>query len=699
MTSSFAIQPLLRPRSVAIVGASDDPSRAGGRPLHYLLNGGFKGRIVPINPKRATVQGLQALNSILDLQDPVDCAVLAVSADQTVNALRECAHAGVKSAVIFSSGFGEAGEVGKERQAELVEIGRQANMRILGPNCLGLYDTASRAFLTMSGLFQDKFPERGSLGVVSQSGGYAGQVAFVANKRGIRIGSWVTTGNEADIDLSEILMAYAGDPNISTVMAYIEGIRDGCRFVDALRALHTARKPMIAFKVGSSLSGSEAIASHTASMAGEDAVYDAVFEEFGVQRVQSTEEALDIVHAAGIAGLPRGTRFAAVSTSGGLGGQLADLAEENGLDMPRTSRGLAAELTAIAPLGAAANPVDVSGQVVNDPTIMGRSVAALGASGQYDLVHCFIGFSAGIGWLSERYLETMAVGAKAARDLFKIATISGSDDLIQRYENMGYAVFEEPARGIRAAAALARIARSFSVREALPTHSDASIKAIAGSEPESLILDAAGIKRPQSIIAADEFAAVDAAATLGGSVVLKIMSPDIPHKTEMGGVTLNLRGEAALREAAAEMIRTVRERAPKARIEGLEVSTMITGGIECVLAWHSDPVFGPIVTFGMGGVLVEVLQDTAIHRAPVTEAAARSMILSLRSRKLFEGYRRATAVDIDAVAGVIARFSQVAASLYSDVPEFEINPLLVREGKEPAIALDTLLRLRGDRHG
>lgn len=601
----------------------------------------------------------------------------------------------MKAVVIFSSGFGEADAAGRDRQAALVDIARRSGMRILGPNCLGAYNTRSRAFLTMSGLFQDRFPEPGTVGVVSQSGGYAGQLAYVAGKRGIGIGNWVTTGNEADVDMSEILLAYAEDATIATVLAYIEGIRSGPKFLEALAALKAARKPLIAFKVGSSASGSKAVASHTASMAGQDAVYDAVFAEFGVRRVQSTEEALDILYAASVAGLPRGKRFAAVSTSGGLGGQLADLAEANGLDMPQTSAPLAASLRDIAPLGSAINPIDVSGQVVNDPTIMGRSVAALGASGQYDLLHCFIGFSAGIGWLSQGYLDTMKQGAAAAPDMFKIASVSGSDGLVRQYEDMGYAVFEEPARGIRAAAALALISQSFA--DAGQPENGASLQLPGLGATADSVLSVAGIERPPTLFAANAAEAAAAMERLGGSVVLKIVSPDIAHKTEVGGVVLGLKNAAAVKMAAAEMGLTVRMRAPTARIAGFEVTSMLTDGIECVLAWHLDAVFGPIVTFGIGGTLVEIQKDTTIHRAPLSRLQARSMIRSLRSSKLFEGYRGTPAVDIDALTDVIVRFSKAASVLCDVMPEFEINPLLVRAGEAP-VALDTLSRLGGCRH-
>lgn len=665
---------LLAPRSVAVVGASDDPARTGGRPLHYLLTGGFEGRIVAVNPHRDRVQGLTAVPSLREA-GPVDCAILAVSAERTPAALQDAAATGVRAAVIFSAGFGEAGSEGSLRQAEIAAIARQSGIRLLGPNCLGLYNLRSRAFLTMTALFQDGFPASGDLGVVSQSGGYAGQLAYLARQRGIGIGAWVTTGNEADVDLAEVLMAYAGDPGIRTVLAYIEGVKSGPRFVAALDALRRAGKPLIVFKVGSSATGAAAVSSHTAAMAGEDAIYDALFREFGAARVSSTEAALDIAYAAQF-GRPAGRRFAAVSTSGGIGGQLADLAEAAGLAMPPTPLPLAATLAGIAPLGSARNPVDVSGQVVNDPSIMGRSVAALVASGSYDILHAFIGFSAGTGWLADSYRTTMTEAARSS-DCRLIATISGPPDLIASYERAGYAVFEEPARGVAALAALAGMTGEDPAAPAPP---------VLGDTRDATLLAAAGIALPARRLVPTAAEAGAAAHEIGGKLVLKIVSPDIAHKTDVGGVALDLTA-GGVAAAASAMWATVTTRRPEARLTGFEIAEMLPAELDLILAWHSDPVFGKIISFGLGGVLVEVMADTVLHRAPVSETAARGMIDRLQMRRLFDGYRGTPAADLPALAGLIARFSQVALAA-EDVETFEINPLRLT-GKGP-VALDVL---------
>lgn len=687
-----SIDVLMNPQSVAVIGASDDPSRAGGRPLYYLLNGGFRGEIIPVNSRRDKVQGIEALSSIRDLNKPVDCAILALGAESTLESLRDCAAMGVRSAVVFAAGFGEAGAPGLQRQAEMQTIANESGMRILGPNCLGIYNLASRSFLTMSGLFQDGFPESGPLAVASQSGGYAGQLAYVARKRGIEIGAWVTTGNEADVDISEVLEFYASDPAVSTVLAYIEGIKDGPRFIGALEALRAACKPVIAFKVGSSLRGAEAVASHTAAISGEDASYEAVFAEFGVQRVRSTEEALDIAYALRF-GLPRGRRYAAVTTSGGIGGQLADLAEANGLHMPETNPALHSILSDIAPLGSANNPVDVSGQVVNDATIMGRSVKALATSDQYDIVHSFIGFSAGIGWLAKPYLSTMTDAASAARPgTYKIASISGSPELIAGYENAGYAVFEEPARAIRACGALASIAASLQEFELLQEAAPQVVREWQhGVDAGRAVLEESDIPVPRSRFCASPGAAKLAAQEIGGPIALKIVSPDISHKTDVGGVLLDLAVED-VEAATSKMIADVSFCAPGARIEGVEVSEMLTGGVECVLAWRHDKVFGPMVTVGIGGVLVELIRDVVLHRAPVSPRTARRMIDQLLARSLLDGFRGAPGADIDSLVRAVARLSEVATAYSAVVPEFEINPLLVRPMGKGVVALDVLAR-------
>lgn len=687
-----SVDVLLQPRSVAVIGASDDASKAGGRPLHYLINGGFAGPIVPVNPRRDRVQGLAAARSIRDTGVPIDCAVIVVPAEATIDTLEECAEAGVGSAVVFSGGFAELGAVGEERQAAMASLVRRSGMRLLGPNCLGLYSTRSRAFLTMSGLFQAGFPAEGSLGVVSQSGGYAGQLAFLARARGIDIGQWVTTGNEVDVDVAEVLAAYARDETVSTVLAYVEGVKDGPSFVAALAALRAASKPVIAFKVGRSARGSDAVASHTASLSGADKVYDAVFREFGVVRVDSTEEALDIAYAARAARLPRGRRYAAVTTSGGVGGQLADLAEPAGFVMPSPPAEVAAALRSIAPLGSAINPVDVSGQVINDPTIMSRSVATLARSGAYDVIHAFIGFSAGIPWIADAYRRAMTEAAGEARSAVLLATISGDPALIAAYEQAGYLVFEEPARAIKAAAALATFAAAFDRPASEAAHEPAE-PAAPVADPEAA-LHAIGIPRPMRLVAGDPEAAGRAAERIGGRVVVKILSPDIPHKTEVGGVALGLQGSAQVAEAASAMLQTVGARAPDARLDGFEVTALIEGGVECVLGSHVDPVFGPVVTFGLGGIFCEILADTVVRRAPIDRAGAIEMIRSLRSAALFDGPRGLPKADVEAVAEAIVALSRFAAARATTVAALEINPLVARAQGEGVVALDVLMETR-----
>jgi acetate---CoA ligase (ADP-forming) len=691
MSIQGALAPLFAPRSIAIIGASNDPTRIGGRPIAALRQGGFAGDIYPINPNRAEVQGVRAYPDVRDIPGGVDCAIVAVGADLAVPAIEACAARGVRSAVIFSAGFAEATAPGPARQARIVEVARAAGMRMIGPNCLGMFHTPSRTYLTFTALFQGQTPAGGHLGLVSQSGGSGAHILKLAQQRGLKLGTFVTTGNEADVEFGEVLTALADDDDVKVIVGYVEGVRSRDSFLQGLARAHAARKPVVLLKVGRTESGAAAAASHTASLAGADSIYDAVFHQYGVFRARNTEELLDVAYAAQHARLTPGRRLGVVTISGGMGAQIADAAGDAGLVLSPTPDVIKPALRKLCPPGSPENPVDVTAQVSTDHALLARSLDLVMESGAFDSYLVFFGLYAGVSVLCDRLLETLSRVRAARPDGTAAVCIVATPEMKAAYEKAGYLVFEEPARAVAALAALAAIAEGFGRK--LPVPYKAGVARIAAGErfnevQAKALLSASGLRIPAEIFATSASEAARNSGTQRGLLVLKIVSQDLAHKSDVGGVALRLQpGEIA--NAVEAMAAEVSRRAPRARIEGFLVAEMIGGGVEVIVGARRDPLFGPVILVGLGGVLVELFKDVSLRLAPVTPQVAREMIGELQALPLMTGYRGKAAVDIDACAEAVAAVSRFAADNAATLESVEVNPLMVLP--DGAVALDAVI--------
>lgn len=685
---------LFRPTSVAVIGASSDPTRIGGRPVRYLKESGFSGRILPINPGRPEVQGLPAFASVDAVDGPIDCAVVAVGPDDAVEAARRCAARGVRQMVIFSAGFAEMGEVGIRRQAELIELGRTSGMRILGPNCLGAYSAHSGAFLTFSGVYDDVVGTGGRFGLVSQSGGYAGEVVKYAQRRGVQFGTWATTGNESDVEFGEVLHALVESADVDAVVAYIEGVRNRDSFIDALALARRMRKPIVLLKVGRTSEGAEAAQSHTASLAGADDIYEAVFREYGVIRARNTPEMLDVAYALKRGIYPPDRRLAIVTNSGGLGIQAADFAGDAGLTLPENPPEARAAISRVLPNAATRNPVDTTGQVANEPHLFGQAVAAMLETGLYGSAYVNIGLIGGLPFLVRPLIEVFTEVARRFGDRPLAVTVTAPPEVIAAYEAAGLLVYEDPSQAVRALGALASLREAWDRGGAAvePLGSVARLDADrAFSEVEAkTILARVGVRGPEEVVAAGPEAAAAAATRMGAPVAIKVVSPDILHKTDVGGVALDVAPEAVA-HAVKAMAARVAEAAPTARIEGYLVTPMLHGGVECLVGIHCDPLFGPVVVFGIGGVTVEIYRDVVMRPAPVGLAEAHRMIRSIRGWPLLDGHRGRPPADVDALAQAIVDISRLAAGNADRIRTIEVNPLLVLPRGRGAVALDAVV--------
>ena len=689
-----SLLPILRPETVAVIGASDTPSRIGGRPIHSMKTMGFGGRILPVNPRRETVQGLAAWPSIRDVPEPVDCALIAVPAAIAVDAIRDCAECGVKSAVVFTSGFAEQGADGDRAQRAVAQIARDSGMRIVGPNCLGVFtlDDAWFGTFTNAPAMIDRPP--GPAGIVSQSGAYGSHVLLVAQKRGVGANYWVTTGNECDVDVGETIDFYAEAPEVEIIVVYAEGVRDAARLRRALGKARDARKPVIFMKVGKTDVGARAAVSHTASLAGSDAVYDALFRQYGVYRAGTTEELVDVAYACQYGSYPKGRRISLQTISGGVGVQMADDAVRYGLEVAPLPAPVQRKLKALIPFAGTNNPVDFTAQALNEPDLMVKNIGLTIDEADYDSHIVFMTSVPATPFMKEPCADLFRTVRERYPDVPMIMSLVGGRDVVDVYERLGYPVYEDPSLAVRAMAALTRFGEAFDRRDDTPPPAPPAgmrpAPAQAPGEHEAkAILASAGIPAVRESLAQTPEEAVGAVAAIGGPCALKIVSPDILHKTEIGGVLLNVEGESMAADGARTLLRRAAERAPEARIEGVLVSEMVSGGVETVLGMVHDPVFGPAIMFGLGGVFVEVLKDVSFRLAPFGVGEAHRMIDEIRGRAVLDGVRGAPPADLDALADALARLSVFAAANAGRLESIDINPFIALP--QGGVAVDAMI--------
>jgi acyl-CoA synthetase (NDP forming) len=686
---------LLAPRSIAIVGASDDPTRIGGRPLRHMINQRFEGGVYPVNPKRDTVQGLRAYPTLLDIDGEVDFVLVAVPAPMVAQAARDAAAKGARTVMVISSGFAETGLDGIAMQDELTAIARATGVRIIGPNCLGAFNSETRFYPTFTSTIDRATPVPGGISIASQSGAYGSHIYMASHLRGLGIRYWLTTGNEADLHVAEVIRLLAERDDVHCIMAYAESIKDGPMLVEVLEVARAQRTPVIFMKVGRSKVGAQAASSHTASLAGEDAIYDAVLRQHGAWRVKSTEEMLDIAIACRPRIYPAGKRLGLVTISGGAGVLMADAAEDHGLDVAPMPVDAQAEMKEILPFAAPRNPVDVTAQFFNDLSLVPRFTKAMLEKGGYDALIGFWTSVAGSPVLSDPLLNYLTETMKDYRDRLFLHVMLAPDEIEKRYEDAGFPTYEDPTRAIVAMAALMNFGLGFAkgppaVPEvpAFPPLPEGRL----GEREAKAVLAAAGLPMVADRLATSASEAVTAARATGGQVAMKIDSADIAHKTESGGVRLGVSANG-VGVAYEAIIKSAREYNPRARLRGVLISPMIQGGVECILGARNDPVFGPVVLFGLGGVFTEVMKDVSFRRAPFGPETAHEMIDEVQGAALLKGARGQPPADLDALAQAISRLSLFAAAHGDAIESVEMNP--IRALPEGCLALDALIVKKG----
>jgi acyl-CoA synthetase (NDP forming) len=670
---------LFCPQSIAIIGASSDPRRIGGRPVDFLKRSGFSGPIYPINPNRLEVQGIRAYASITDVPGNVDHAIISLPIEDTLDAVDACVAKGVKGVVMFTAGFGEVGPSGRVLEEAIAKRCKEGGLRLLGPNSLGFINVEQNVFSTFSGALDMSWPKRGSIGVASQSGAFGMYCYTRLADRRLGLSHFIATGNEVDVDVAECIDWLADNSTTNVIIVYMESCRNGDRLRKALANAQAKRKPVIVMKAGVSEAGARAAASHTGALAGSDTGFQAVFEETGAHRALSMDEMLDVAQALANGVIPRGRRVGIVSVSGGAGVLMSDAASEYGLDLPPLSDAGQAEIKRLIPFSSPRNPIDSTAQVRNDFSLFARIIDIAVQEGNFDTIVTFFAYTGqepnGMAGVKPTLFELR----RRYPDKPVFVCMTATPELKAEFEDAGLLVFPDPQQVMRIIAALAHFAPrpvlKPNERQLVPDKEYLPEGPLDESMAKKILMDWKIPFVPERLVTTPE-QAVRAAEDLGFPIALKILSPDLIHKSDIGGVALGLRNIEEVTAGWTEIMRRVANAVPTARISGALVSPMVTGGVETVLGVHRDPIFGPMVMFGIGGIFVEVYHDVVFRLAPINKDAALSMISSIKGKGLLIGSRGRAPVDIDAIADSLVALSDFSVR-YGDVIEsVDINPYI-----------------------
>lgn len=687
----MSLEALLAPRSVAIIGASDNADKIGGRPIRYLQEFGFTGRILPVNPGRETVQGLPAYPSIADLPDVPDAAIIAVAGQTAVEAIEACAAKGVKAAVIMASGFGETGPEGKAEEARLRALANAAGMRLVGPNSQGLANFGTGAILSFSTMFIEAQPQDGPVACISQSGAMSVVPYGLLRERGIGVRHVHATGNDCDVTVSELAAAVIQDPDVKLLLLYLETLTDPEHLARAAAIGRERGVPIIALKSGRSQDGQRAAASHTGAIATADRVVDAFLEKHGIWRADGM---LDLVQAAELylqGWKPAGRNLAVISNSGATCVLAADAADRAGLPLAQLAEQTEADLRSILPSFASArNPIDITAALLSDSGLFSRVLPVVGADPAVDMFLIGIPVS-GRGYDYPRFASDTADFLKQSGKPVVLA--APQPKVRAAFTELGVPAFETEDEAV---AALAQFASHHEVMAASrggalkrPALATVETTAFLDEHRSLSMLEAEGLTGVERRLCQTAEEAVSFLNAAPSPLVLKACSAALPHKSEYGLVRLRLSEPAAVEAAFAEIKAGVEDLGHA--FEGVLAARMTSGERELVIGGRIDPVFGPVVMLGDGGILVEAMPDTALLLPPFDEADVRRALAGLRIAPLFEGVRGKPPLDVAAVARAAQAVGAVLAAGDGQVRSIDINPLLV--SAEGAVALDALVEV------
>jgi len=688
------------PKTIAVVGASREEGKVGHDLLKNLVVHGYKGKIYPVNPKSDTILGIKTYPSVKDIPDAIDLAVVIVPAPHAGKVVDECIAKGTDSIVVISAGFKESGIDGAARERELHHKIKQHSVRMLGPNCLGLIDTQS----ALNASFAADMPAHGNIAFFSQSGALCTSILDWAVNECIGFSKFISMGNKTDIDEVDLIKAIEDDDYTKVVLVYLEGVKNGREFINAAHRM-TRKKPMIIVKSGGTTAGAKAASSHTGTLAGSEKAFDAAFKQAGILRAVTIEELFDYARIFSFQQLPKGPNIALITNAGGPGIIAADAVERSKLRMASFSKETIETLRSFLPAMANVyNPVDVLGdakadrykfvieKVVQDPNV--DIVLILLTPQAMTEIEKTAEIITDISNRTDKPVITSFMGGKRIESSLKI--------MCQR-KVPNYAF---PERAISAVEAMYKYTlwqkRPLCAVQTFDVQKEAvsgvfgkmrqSKRLQLGEEEARQVISAYGFRIPKSILAVSESEAVEAAKEIGYPVVMKISSPDILHKSDLGGVRVGIKTDAEARTCFCDITQKARRLMPDAEIKGVLVQQMITGGKEVILGMSRDPQFGPLLMFGLGGIYIEILKDVSFRIAPIGSAEAEEMIREIRSFPLLKGARGEKPVDINTVVNDILRLSQLVTD-FPEIIEMDINPLIVFPEGGGTMALDARIAI------
>ena len=689
---SDPIAAILRPRSIAIAGASADPGKIGSLPLTFLRKHGYPGALYPINPTVREIGGLPCYAGLGAIGQDVDLLVIAVAASRIPELLGECRPGQVKSAIVLSSGYAELGAEGAALQRELSAQAQSKGIRFVGPNSVGLANLWDKVIPSISQVFDQPDLKPGPIALVSQSGAVGTAITALAHAERLGIGYFISTGNEGDLEFADFCEYFAGDPAVATIAGYLESVRDGAKFIRAVKRATSSGKPVILLKVGTTDAGLRAVRSHTGALAGSEDVYRAVFRDGGVVRADSLEELVDDLKV--FSAFPRrrsggGTRprVAVLSHSGGAGVLIADTCIEEGVDVAKPSADLARRLGARLPSYASLqNPVDMTANVIFDPALIASVVGEAMTSGEYDATILCVNLL----WRQGNGLaEQLLSAAQAAKQVPAVAWIAGKREPLDRLNGGGVPVFTDPVRCARAVSRMLlwdRARRDPAGDRAASASPPMSRESLLTHDGQQALFERYGIPQAPAVLARTPDAARRAARDLGFPVALKLVARDLAHKSDAGGVLLGIASEAELDRGWAAL-----ERIAVPAKDGVLVQKMVRGDHELIAGTKHDEVFGPVVVFGLGGIYVEILRESVMRLAPFTEAGAKDLIASARFYPILAGARGKRPVDLGALALILSRLSLLAAE-QPHIQSVDLNPIMA--SAEGAVVVDAKVEVR-----
>lgn len=698
----MSLEKFFCPDSVAIIGAARDEGKVGHTILESVMNSDFKGGIYPINPKADEIHGVKCYKSILDISGDIDLAIIVIPGQFVLNAIDECAKKNVKAAIVISAGFKETGPEGAKLEQELLEKAKKYNMRILGPNCLGMSNTTC----PVNASFSPEMPDDGVIAFISQSGALGTAVLDWAKLAKIGISKFVSLGNKVDISETDVFEYLKNDDSCEVITAYLEGVTDGRRFINTSKEV-TKKKPIVVVKSGNTSAGAKAVSSHTGSLAGSSKAYEAAFKQTGIIRARTIRNLFDYSTSLAYQPLPKGRNLVLITNAGGPGIMATDVCEESNINLATLEKETVKKLREFLPAAANFhNPIDVLGDALADrykkaleiiikdknvdaiivlltpqamtqayETAVGIVEVANKLNGEIPILTCFMGGKAvkdGVDYLTEHKIPNFDIPEGAVNTLKVMMNYS---EWINR-KDTEVKKFDVDKKAVRSIFDSCRKQKRLEL----------------GENESRLVLEAYKIRIPQAVTAKDIKSAKEFAAKIGYPLVLKIDSPDILHKTDVGGIKVGIKNEAELEKSFNAIINNVKSKMPQANIRGISIQEMILDKQETIIGINKDPQFGPMIMFGLGGIYVEILKDVTFRIAPIKEIDAREMIEEIKTIKLLKGARGAKPSDINSIVEIILKISQLVTD-FPEIMEMDINPLFVKAEGLGSIAGDVRIRI------